>query len=112
MHRGRPPSWRPVMHTSLHARSQPYAALIALSLLAMAACASGDAPALGTREQALAATHLSFSVQPSDTLRNLAIAPEIKVSALDTDDAVDTTFTGDITLAIANNPGSANLGGN
>ena len=57
------------------------------------------------------ATHLVYTVQPSTTGANLPISPQIELTALDANDNVATSFTGNVTLAINNNPGSSTLGG-
>ena len=102
------------MHVRLQARSRFPRSLISLfALVTLAACSTGadDAPALGAHSQEAAATKLAFAVQPSNTVRNQAIAPAIVVHALDGTDAIDTTFTGNVTLALDVDPGSATLGG-
>jgi hypothetical protein len=57
------------------------------------------------------ATHLVYAIQPSTTGALAAIAPQIELTALDANNNVATSFTGNVTLAINNNPGSGTLGG-
>ena len=57
------------------------------------------------------ATQLSFTLQPSTTTVATAITPKIEVTARDAQGNAATTYTGNVTLAIATNPGSAVLGG-
>lgn len=58
-----------------------------------------------------AATKLSFSVQPTSTRVNGVITPALQVSALDSEDDLDTNFVEDIVLNLQVNPGSATLSG-
>jgi len=58
-----------------------------------------------------AAKKLAFQVQPSNVAANVAIAPPIQVVAQDTFGNVAAGFSGNVTLAIGANPGSATLGG-
>ncbi|HTH63852.1 MAG TPA: hypothetical protein VL563_04150 [Gemmatimonadales bacterium] len=57
------------------------------------------------------ATHLAFTVQPGATAAGVAIAPAVKVSALDSLGNTATTFTGSVAIAIGANPGSGTLSG-
>jgi hypothetical protein len=57
------------------------------------------------------ATQLLFTVQPSNAVRSVAIAPAMRVTALDAQGNVATGFTGNVTLAIATNPGGGTLAG-
>jgi len=57
------------------------------------------------------ATHLVYTVQPSTIGANLPISPQIELTALDANNNLATSFTGNVTLAINNNPGSSTLGG-
>src|SRR5436190_8528270 len=58
-----------------------------------------------------AATNLAFSVQPTATTADTAIAPAVQVSVEDADGTVVTDSTANVTLALGANPGSATLGG-
>src|SRR5205823_4906848 len=58
-----------------------------------------------------AATQLSFSVQPSNTVAGAAIPPELQVTALDWQGYTATGFTGNVTVALGANPGSGTLSG-
>ena len=57
------------------------------------------------------ATHLVFSLQPSTATVATAITPKVEVTARDAQGNTATGFTGNVTLAIANNPTGALLGG-
>ncbi|MBZ0235218.1 MAG: hemagglutinin, partial [Deltaproteobacteria bacterium] len=57
------------------------------------------------------ATHLVLTSQPSTTAAGQPISPAVAVEARDAFDNVATGFGGDVTIAIANNPGSSTLGG-
>ena len=57
------------------------------------------------------ATHLVYTIQPSTAGALSTIAPQIELTALDANNNVATSFTGNVTLAINNNPGSGTLGG-
>ena len=54
---------------------------------------------------------LSFTGQPGATLAGAAINPPVVVTAKDPFGNVSTSFTGMVTLAIADNPGGGTLGG-
>jgi len=56
-------------------------------------------------------THLAFSVSPSTTVAGASITPAIVVQAQDAGNALATTFTGNVTLAIGTNPGASTLSG-
>src|SRR4029077_6089317 len=58
-----------------------------------------------------AATQLSFSVQPSNTVAGAAITPAVQVTALDGQGNTATGFTGNVTVALGANPGSGTLSG-
>jgi hypothetical protein len=58
-----------------------------------------------------AATHLVFTVEPSNTAAANTITPAVAVSAEDTYDNVDMSFTGSVTVAIGTNPGGGTLSG-
>src|SRR2546427_13222021 len=58
-----------------------------------------------------AATQLSFSVQPSNTVAGAAITPAVQVTALDGQGNTATGFAGNVTVALGANPGSGNLWG-
>jgi len=58
-----------------------------------------------------AASALAFMVQPSAAAAGAAIVPPVQVSALDAFGNTATAFTGNVTLAIGTNPGSAVLSG-
>lgn len=57
------------------------------------------------------ATKLAFGVQPSTVAAGVAIAPSVRVSALDVDGNTATGYTGNVTLALGSNPGAGTLGG-
>jgi hypothetical protein len=51
------------------------------------------------------ATQLVFTVQPSNTLPLTIIQPAVKVTALDAQGSIATSFTGSVTIAIGRNGG-------
>ncbi len=57
------------------------------------------------------ATQLAFAVQPAGAVAGVAIAPAVQVAAQDAFGNVDPSFTGDVTVAIANNAGGGTLSG-
>src|SRR3989449_5051669 len=57
------------------------------------------------------ATRLAFTVQPSNTVAGAAISPAVQLSALDPAGNLVPTFTGNVTVALGNNPGGSTLGG-
>jgi hypothetical protein len=58
-----------------------------------------------------AATHLAFTVPPVTTAAGVAIAPAVKVTALDSLGNTASSFTGAVAVAIGTNPGSGTLSG-
>ncbi|HZH79981.1 MAG TPA: hypothetical protein VFD68_01675, partial [Gemmatimonadales bacterium] len=58
-----------------------------------------------------AAARVVFTVQPSSTTAGSIISPAVQVTARDAFGNVATGFTGNVTVAIGNNPGSSTLGG-
>ena len=56
-------------------------------------------------------TDISFTVQPTTTRRGLAISPAVEVTLTDAFANITTNATGDITLAIDNNPSGGTLSG-
>jgi hypothetical protein len=54
---------------------------------------------------------LSFTVQPNDVDPGAIVTPAVEVTALNEFGVVDVDYTGDITIAIANNPGGGTLSG-
>ncbi|HET7250071.1 MAG TPA: hypothetical protein VFI79_09515 [Gemmatimonadales bacterium] len=57
------------------------------------------------------ATHLIFSVQPSNTAAGAAITPAVEVTALDAGGNIATGFVGTVAITIKNNPGAGTLSG-
>ena len=57
------------------------------------------------------ATHLVFTVQPSNITAGVGIAPAVKVTALDAKGNVATAYTANVTVAIGTNPGGGTLSG-
>ena len=57
------------------------------------------------------ATHLAFMVQPSNAVLNTAIAPAVQVALEDSTNAVVTSSTDAVNLALYSNPTSTTLGG-
>src|SRR4029077_5321187 len=76
-----------------------------------------SSPGLTAREintfniSAAAAARVVFTVQPTSTTAGSTIAPAVQVTAEDAFGNVVTAFTGNVTIAIGNNPGSSTLGG-
>lgn len=58
-----------------------------------------------------AATHLAFTVEPSNAVAGAAITAAVQVSALDAFDNVDTAYTTNIAVSIGTNPGGGTLFG-
>ncbi len=58
-----------------------------------------------------AATHLAFTVQPSNATAGAAITPAVRVTALDAQGNTAVAFTGTVTVAIGTNPGGGTLAG-
>ncbi|HEY6808988.1 MAG TPA: hypothetical protein VI160_09400 [Gemmatimonadales bacterium] len=58
-----------------------------------------------------AATHLVFTVQPSNAASTVAISPSIQVSAENGAGVTDTGYSGFVTLAIGTNPAGGTLSG-
>jgi uncharacterized Zn ribbon protein len=57
------------------------------------------------------ATRLEFGQQPTNIAAGAAISPAVTVRAVDSGGATVTSFTGDITIAIGNNPAAGTLSG-
>ena len=57
------------------------------------------------------ATRLVFGQQPTQTQAGAAIAPPVTVRAVSNAGATVTSFTGNVTIAIGNNPGAGTLSG-
>src|SRR5207244_1042764 len=57
------------------------------------------------------ATRLAFTQQPTNTVAGRAISPAVQLSALDPAGNLVPTFTGNVTVALGNNPGGSTLGG-
>jgi len=57
------------------------------------------------------ATRLAFTQQPTNTVAGGAISPAVQLSALDPAGNLVPTFTGNVTVALGNNPGGSTLGG-
>ena len=58
-----------------------------------------------------AAAKLAFVTQPSPTLAGSVIAPAVVVAAQDAQGTLVPTFTGNVTIALGNNPGNGTLSG-
>lgn len=85
-------------------------AAVGYKLTASAAGLTGATSAFFTINAATA-THLSFTLQPSTTTVATAITPKVEVTARDAQGNTASSFTGNVTVAIATNPGSGTLGG-
>src|SRR5205814_973593 len=57
------------------------------------------------------ATRLAFTQQPTNTVAGGAISPAVQLSALDPAGNLVPTFTGNVTVALGNNPGGSTLSG-
>jgi hypothetical protein len=57
------------------------------------------------------ATHLAFTVQPSNTTAGSTISPAVQVAAQDDQGATVASYGGAITVALGNNPGGGTLSG-
>src|SRR5690242_15115020 len=57
------------------------------------------------------ASQLAFKVQPSTTAVGATVSPAVTVEVQDSNGNVVTTSAASITVALANNPSSATLGG-
>ena len=82
----------------------------------LAGCPFPDAPRVqgigGTGGGGGGGDRLGFLVQPSNAFVNTAISPSIQVAAIDTTTgAVDTSFSGVVTMALSTNPTGAVLSG-
>ncbi|PYP00038.1 MAG: hemagglutinin, partial [Gemmatimonadetes bacterium] len=79
----------------------------------LTASASGFAPVPSTAFDVTpgTATQLAFTVQPSNTMAGAVITPAVQVSALDGAGNLVPSFTGNMTVALGNNPGGSTLGG-
>jgi hypothetical protein len=58
-----------------------------------------------------AASQLAFVTQPTSSVAGAAIAPPVVVAARDAQGTLVPTFTGNVTVAVSNNPGGASLSG-
>ena len=58
-----------------------------------------------------AASQLAFVTQPTTSVAGAAIAPPVVVAARDAQGTLVPTFTGNVTVAVGNNPGGASLSG-
>jgi hypothetical protein len=58
-----------------------------------------------------AASQLAFVTQPTTSVAGVAIAPPVVVAARDAQGTLVPTFTGNVTVALSNNPGGASLSG-
>src|SRR6185437_4646269 len=79
----------------------------------LAASAGGFTPVTSTAFDITpgTATQLAFTQQPTTTVAGGAISPAVQLSALDAAGNLVPTFTGNVTVALGNNPGGSTLGG-
>jgi len=79
----------------------------------LTASATGFAPVTSTAFDIIpgSATQLAFTVQPTNTVAGGAITPAVQVTALDPAGNLVPGFTGNVTVALGNNPGGSTLGG-
>jgi hypothetical protein len=85
-------------------------AMIAATVLT-AACDAGLNHLIGLAGSGSGATHLVFTVQPSNTTASLAITPAVVVVAQNASGNADTAYTNSVTVALGANPGGGTLSG-
>ena len=85
-------------------------AMIAATVLA-AGCDTALNHLIGLAGSGSGATHLVFTVQPSNTTASLVINPAVVVVAQNASGNADTTYTNSVTVALGANPGSGTLSG-
>src|SRR5437870_4222304 len=88
----------------------PSVLIVAAAVLA-AACDSTINRLIGLAGSGNTATHLAFTVQPSNTGASLVIAPAVVVVAQNASGNADTTYTNSVTVTIRANPGGGTLSG-
>src|SRR5439155_1721771 len=79
--------------------------------LAASATGLGTVPSPAFNVTAGAATQLVFTVEPSAIVAGATITPAVQVTAQDALGNTDPSFTGQVTVALGANPGSAILAG-
>ena len=84
--------------------------MVAAAMLA-AACEGRLNHILGIAGSGNSATHLVFTVQPSNTTASLVITPAVVVVAQDASGNADTTYTNSVIVALGANPGGGALSG-
>ncbi|SRR6266566_10107533 len=84
--------------------------MIAAGLLG-AACDASLNHFIGIAGSGSGATHLVFTVQPSNTTAGLVINPAVVVVAQNASGNADTTYTNSVTVALGANPGGSTLSG-
>ena len=84
--------------------------MIAAAALA-AACDTGINRIIGIVGSGGTATHLTFTVQPTNTTAGLVITPAVVAVAQNSSGNADTTYTNSVTVAIGANPGGGTLSG-
>ena len=89
-----------------------HCAIVAVAILA-AACDSTGTSSIGISGfgGSGAATHLVFTVQPSNTVAGAAITPAVRVAAASSSGSTDPTFVNSVTVALGANPGGGTLSG-
>lgn len=89
-----------------------HCAIVAAALLA-AACDSTGISTIGISDfgGSGAATHLVFTVQPSNTVAGAVITPAVRVAAVSNSGSTDPTFVNSVTVALGANPGGGTLSG-
>ena len=88
----------------------PSVLIVAAAVLA-AACDSTINRLIGLAGSGNTATHLAFTVQPSNTGAGLVISPAVVVVAQNASGNADTTYTNSVTVTIRANPGGGTLSG-
>jgi len=85
--------------------------LIVTAAVLAAACDSTINRLIGLAGSGNTATHLAFTVQPSNTGAGLVISPAVVVVAQNASGNADTTYTNSVTVTIGANPGGGTLSG-
>jgi hypothetical protein len=78
-------------------------ALSVASVFLILSCTESNAPP--------AASQLAFTAQPTNATVAVTLAPAVQVTARDAQGSIVSSFTGNVTVALAANPGNATLSG-
>ena len=85
--------------------------LIVTAAVLAAACDSSINRLIGLAGSGSSATHVTFTVQPTNTGAGLVINPAVVVVAQNASGNADTTYTNSVTVTIGANPGGGTLSG-